>query len=112
MDGESRRLVEEARVALERAAGKHLTRLVLFGSQARGDATSESDIDLLAIVADVDQQTVEAMRATLYEVMFAHNFARLLSLHVQTAAEFEDRLARGYSFARNVDEEGIVLWAA
>ncbi len=105
LDPQSRVMVEEARAAIARAAGAHLRRLVLFGSQARGEATPESDIDLLAILECADAETVEAMRSALYDVMSAHDFSRLLSLHTRTAAEFDERLRTGHSFGRNVAEE-------
>ena len=46
------------------------TRIVLFGSQARGDATESSDIDLLVIMNDVQDkhQTTVAIRRLLKDM--------------------------------------------
>lgn len=37
---------------LRKAYGKQIHKAILFGSKARGDATSDSDIDILLLVAD------------------------------------------------------------
>ena len=37
---------------VQSAYGKQIQRALLFGSKARGDATADSDIDVLLIVAD------------------------------------------------------------
>lgn len=43
-------LVAELRGGLEELYGSRLERVVLFGSQARGDATPESDVDVLVVL--------------------------------------------------------------
>lgn len=44
------RIVEELRTRLEALYGSRLERLVLFGSQARGDAAPDSDVDVLVVL--------------------------------------------------------------
>jgi hypothetical protein len=41
--------------------------------------------------------------------MWACDFRRLLSLKILSFTEYEDRLAKGYSFYQNVEREGIPL---
>jgi len=41
----------EFRKGVEKVYGKRLERVVLFGSWARGDATQDSDIDVLVVLA-------------------------------------------------------------
>lgn len=43
-------LLTDLRAALEELYGDRLVRLVLYGSQARGDAHDESDVDVLVVL--------------------------------------------------------------
>lgn len=56
-------LVADLRDRLEELYGPRLERVVLFGSQARGDATPESDVDVL-VVLHGDVRPVEEIRRT------------------------------------------------
>lgn len=50
MDAKLRQVVGELRRGYEEIYGDRLVRLVLFGSQARGDAEPDSDIDILVVL--------------------------------------------------------------
>jgi predicted nucleotidyltransferase len=43
-------ILDELREALAAHYGERLAKLVLFGSQARGDAEADSDIDVLVVL--------------------------------------------------------------
>ncbi|MFM7712266.1 MAG: nucleotidyltransferase domain-containing protein, partial [Microcystis sp.] len=44
------KIITEFRQALEKIYGDKLINLVLYGSQARGDATEDSDIDIMVVL--------------------------------------------------------------
>ena len=57
------KILTELRRRLEELYGSRLVRLVLFGSHARGDAESGSDIDVLVVLRD-DVNPGEEIRRT------------------------------------------------
>jgi len=43
-------LLRKVKLRLEKAYGKRLDRIVLFGSQARGDSARDSDVDIMILL--------------------------------------------------------------
>ncbi|NPA75244.1 MAG: nucleotidyltransferase domain-containing protein [Euryarchaeota archaeon] len=52
MNEKVERFVKELKRNLEDKYGAQIKKVILYGSQARGDATEESDIDILVVVKD------------------------------------------------------------
>jgi len=83
--------------------------MMLFGSAAREEDQPESDVDVLVFLNEKSQEREEALREAAYQAMWACDFWRLLSLKILSLTEYEDRLAKGYSFYQNVEREGVPL---
>jgi predicted nucleotidyltransferase len=84
-------------------------RIYVFGSQARGEATPDSDIDLLIVVAQADEPTHRLAQAA-YRIATPHSLA--LDLLVMPLDEFERRSRALASLPATVLREGRVLYAA
>ena len=80
-------------------------RVILFGSHARGDATSDSDVDLLVIMPTKMQALDQAVEI---RQRIDHHFA--LDLLVRTPAEVNERLALGDFFPKELVSEGKTLY--
>lgn len=78
----------------------------LFGSVARDDATADSDVDVLVVIADdADYATVDDQLLDLaYDVQLEYEVR--VEVHSIRAAEFATRKERGDPVVRTAVEEG------
>jgi predicted nucleotidyltransferase len=95
--------------AVQKAAGARVRSVVLFGSVARGEAGSGSDMDLLCLTAgaassaEVERKLLEAAPG------LRRRFGRRFSVMVLPAVEFARRYRRRDRLAREVVEAGWVI---
>ncbi len=83
-------------------------RVILFGSRARGEATRDSDIDLLVIVDD-DTPTEKLTWRDGFE---AHRLRRAADIFPMRAETFERDRAIVNTLAAEADSDGIVVYGA
>jgi uncharacterized protein len=83
-------------------------RVILFGSQARGEATRDSDIDLLVIVDDDTPPEKLTWRAG-YE---AHSSNLAADVFPMRAEDFERNRAIANTLAAEADADGIVVYGS
>jgi predicted nucleotidyltransferase len=62
MNASVKKIMAELRPALEKIYGERLVKVVLFGSHARGDAVTGSDIDVLVVLKGPVQPGTEIAR--------------------------------------------------
>lgn len=103
---ELRAILEELKQRLGDLYGDRLVELVLFGSQARGDAEEGSDIDVLVVLRDtaIPEPEMQKARDIIYELSYGHD--TLISCVYMD----QEKLARGQGpLVRNVLREGVKL---
>jgi predicted nucleotidyltransferase len=96
------KLATEVRERLSAALGKPV-KVILFGSQARGDATKESDIDLFVVLPSMDNDVLNLALDIAWEVGF--DAGKVISVIPDT----EDAMKRFnfLPFYRNIEKDGI-----
>jgi uncharacterized protein (UPF0332 family)/predicted nucleotidyltransferase len=98
-------LLAELREQIQTHYGKRLAGLVLFGSQARGDAVAGSDIDLLVVLHDEEQPADKTFaRELVYNLLQHHGILPSL-LHVTLNRYLHEQSP----LMINVRREGILL---
>ena len=85
-------------------------RIILFGSRARGDARSDSDYDLLVILADGADRW-EISRRTRMAIASAR-ITTPIDLLFQVRSEYDRRRAKAGHLFAIVEQEGTDLHAA
>jgi predicted nucleotidyltransferase len=98
------KLATEVRKRLRQELGRSV-QVIMFGSQARGDATKESDIDLLVILPTVDVKTTRLASDIAWEVGF--DAGRIISVIPDTKEQMK-RFAF-LPFYRTIKQEGILV---
>lgn len=98
------KLAREVRKRLASELGQSV-QVILFGSQARGDATKESDIDLLVILPTIDARTTRLASRIGWEVGF--DAGRVISVIPDTREQMK-RFAF-LPFYRAIKNEGIAV---
>ena len=84
----------------------HPDKIILFGSQARGDATEHSDVDLLVLCERGCKR--HALIVEMYRSLKGLGFAK--DIFVMTKKEFELDSQISGTIARPASKEGRVLY--
>ena len=105
LNSEEREILEQFKVEVKKVLGDRLDRVVLFGSRSRGDATPDSDFDLLITVRNLQ----ETDRKRVFEIAadLSLEYDTVLAVLVVPANDFtEDRYFYLYE---NIQKEGQVV---
>jgi len=106
MDEELQTIVAELRDHFEQLYGPRLVRLVLFGSQARGDAEPGSDIDVLVVLAGPVSAAEEAALTLDFRAELSLRYNTVVSCIFMSAQRFEHERS---PLLLNVRREGVTV---
>ncbi len=91
--------------------GEHLKRVILYGSYARGDFNSESDIDIMILTDLVGEDFEKAYTQITdisYDVESDNDFVIHLSPLLKNINDYNERI-EFIPFYMNVQKEGVEL---
>ena len=107
MNEKDREIISELKHRLTDDILTHLKKLIIFGSRARGEAAEDSDIDILAVVTEKSPDMEKKLDDIAYAVMWDYDFKPIISIKVTSESQFNEALAKGFSFYRHIEKEGV-----
>ena len=118
------RMSPPARAAFQKALLEafpgQIRRIILYGSHARGDPAPDSDVDVLVVVAWEEERLPNGFYRSMYSdprwetiVDVAHDVSLEHDIWISPHVVGENRYAahQRWSFFKEVQREGIVLWS-
>ena len=102
---QEKHIVEEFKRQVEQRFPGELIRVVLFGSKVRGDATRESDIDVLVVIHSEGWRLGDEIRSLGYALELEHGV--VLSIQVMSQRHYEELRLFGSQFFKAVEREGV-----
>jgi predicted nucleotidyltransferase len=98
-------LSEEYAAIVRAKIGPHVKRIILFGSQARGDATEESDYDLVVVLDEKSAAFREVVLDAGTEML--NRYDRLFAALVYDEKEWDK--TRRFPLGWNIEREGVAV---
>ncbi len=99
-------IVAELKSYLKELYGLQLAQLILYGSQARGDASPDSDIDVLVVLNGAVDDWQEAKRTSQFVADLSLKYTVVVSTFFVSVDQLQ---TESRSFFRNVQREGIAI---
>ena len=100
----SLQLAKELHSQLENALGSQV-QVTCFGSQARGEATDEADIDMFVVLPNLEKSTLDIVLEIAWEIGF--EAGKVLSVIPATREEMG--VLSASPFFQAIQREGIVV---
>ena len=111
-DEKLREILQEMGELLKSVYGNRLKAVILYGSVARGTQTEDSDIDVMILVDGTDVQLREYNeRLSDISTELALKYVKVFSIIDVKYQEYQEWKTVS-PFYKNVDREGVVVYAA
>ncbi|MDE7197590.1 MAG: nucleotidyltransferase domain-containing protein [Lachnospiraceae bacterium] len=102
-------LLKRYREAVVQILGERFSRMILFGSYARGDFKKESDMDIMILV-DVGPEEISSYADKVYDVTydFEMQYGMEINPSLQSTRTYE-QWRKVYPFFINIEKDGVLV---
>ena len=107
LNQEETKVLKEFKRRVQEQFPGELVNMLVFGSKSRGDATDESDIDIIVITHSDDKKLAKNIRYTGYDLEIEHGI--ILSIQVYSERHINYLRNIPTQFIQNVDREALVI---
>lgn len=97
---------------IQKIYGDHLRKVILYGSYARGDYHTDSDVDLMILLDMPDMELKTFSRKLSY---MTYDFNMDYDIDIKSISKSEEHFGKwveNYPFYANIRREGVVLYEA
>jgi predicted nucleotidyltransferase len=98
--------VKELVDELKKLYGDNLSRVILYGSKARGDATEDSDIDILVVLKNIQNFSSERKKVKEISWRLSYKYELLLTVIIRSEQEY---MQKDTPLLMNIEKEGVAL---
>jgi len=109
MNERDRLIISELKKRLTARLAKHIKRLIVFGSKARGESSADSDLDIVVLIDNKTPEMEKTLEDITYQVMWDYDFKPVISLKVFAESDYNNALKKGFSFYQHVEKEGVLV---
>ena len=107
LNQEETKVLKEFKRRVQEQFPGELVNMLVFGSKSRGDATDESDIDVIVITHSDDKKPTKNIRYAGYDLEIEHGI--ILSIQVYSERHINYLRNIPTQFIQNVDREALVI---
>ena len=112
MEDRKQKIMQKYIDEIKNIYGEHLRKIILYGSYARGDHNSDSDIDIM-ILLDLKDMDIKKYRHKLSDMTFDVNLDNDVDIKPMAINEAHfDIWVKNYPFYKNIKNDGVILYGA